>query len=212
MIPLLIGLTVLAATSAATPTSQKIEDLKDRLATKVAELRQTSRRGIFGTVKSASITSFVVETQTKDVKIERTDDLVVIQYLTGKRTVLSPDDIEKGDTVSVFGAYDATLDLLKAAVVLIQGPMPQRVNGTVTARDEKAFTLTLKTAQGQEYTIDVERTTKTTAWDREKKEIIKSGFSKIATGSAIHVLGTPVPKQERRVSATRILDVGIMNK
>lgn len=201
---------VFAQTATPSATNKKIEDLKDRLATKVAELRQTSRKAIFGTVKSTSLTSFVVETKTKDIKIELTDELKVIQYLKGKRTTLTAEDIAKGDTVAVFGGYDTTLDLLKAAVVLIQSASPERVSGKVTARDEKAFTLTIATPQSQTYTIDIEKSTKTLAWDREKKELVKSGFSKIATGSAVHVVGTPVLKQERRISATRILDLGIM--
>ncbi len=202
----IISPTAFAATG--TPSAQKIEDLKDRLATKVAELRQTSRRAIFGTVKSTSITSFVVETKTKDVKIELTDELKVIQYLKGKRTTLTTDDLDKGDAVAVFGQYDTTLDLLKAAVVFIQSAIPERINGTVTARDEKAFTLTLATTQNQTYTIDIEKSTKTLAWDREKKELIKSGFSKIAVGATVHAIGSPVPKQDRRISAQRILDLG----
>lgn len=189
-------------------TAQKIEDLKDRLATKVAELRQTSRRAIFGTVKSTSITSFVVETKTKDVKIELTDDINVIQNLKGKRTTLTTEDIAKDDVMSVFGEYDATLDLLKASVVFIQSAIPERISGTVTARNDKEFTLTITSPQGQTYTIDIEKATKTLTWDREKKEIVKSGFSKITVGATVHVVGSPVPKQERRLSADRILDLG----
>ncbi len=198
-------------TSSASATAQKIEDLKDRLATKVAELRQTSRRAIAGSVKSTSITSFVVETKTKDVKIELTDEIKVIQYLKGKRTTLTTDDIAKGDTVAVFGQYDTTLDLLKAAVVVIQGASAERISGTVTSRDEREFTLTIASPQGTTYTIDIEKATKALAWDREKKEKIKSGFSKIGTGSIIHVIGTRVAKQEHRLSAERILDMGNLN-
>lgn len=195
-------------TSTVSATTKKIEDLKDRLATKVAELRQTSRRAIYGTVKSTSITSFVVETKTKDVKIELTDEIKVVQNLKGKRTTLTTEDIAKGDTVTVFGEYDTMLDLLKAAVVIIQSAaIPERVAGQVTARDDKEFTLTITTPQGQTYTIDIEKATKALAWDREKKEIGKSGFSKIATGSTIHVVGSAVPKKERRINADRILDL-----
>ncbi|MBI4066571.1 hypothetical protein HY411_02535 [Candidatus Gottesmanbacteria bacterium] len=207
-----------AATPSATPTetvksdtTKKIEDLKERLATKVAQLRTSERRAIYGSVKSTSITSFVVETKTKDIKIELTDEIKVIQNLKGKRTILSTEDVAKGDTVSVFGAYDTTLDLLKASVMFIQGPESQRVSGSITARDDKEFTLTITTAQGQTYTIDIEKATKTLAWDREKKDLVKSGFSQIATGSTIHVVGSPVPKQERRISADRILDLGNVN-
>ena len=195
-------------TSTASATAKKIEDLKDRLATKVAELRQTSRRAIFGTVKSTSITSFVVETKTKDVKIEMLDEIKVIQYLKGKRTALTTDDIAKGDLVAVFGDHDATLDLLKANIVFIQGASPARISGTVTTRDDQEFTLTVTTPQNQSYIIDIEKATKTLAWDRQKKEIAKSGFSKIAIGATVHVVGFPVPKKENRINADRILDLG----
>ncbi len=200
-----------SATPLATDKQKQIEDLKERLATKVAELRQTSRRAIYGTVKTTSITSFTVETKTKDVKIELMDEIKVVQYLKGKRTSLTTENIAKGDVVSVFGQYDTTLDLLKAAVVLIQGAGAERVAGVVTARDDKEFTLTITTPEDQMYTIDIEKATKATTWDREKKEIGKSGFSKIAIGSTIHVVGLPVAKQERRISADRILDLGNLN-
>lgn len=195
-------------TSTASATTKKIEDLKDRLATKVAELRQTSRRAIHGTVKSTSITSFVVETKTKDVKIEMLDEMKVMQYLKGKRTMLTTEDIAKGDVVSVFGEHDATLDLLKASVVFIQASVPARVSGIVSARDDTEFTLSITTPQHQTYTIDIEKATKAFAWDRSKKEIVKSGFSKIIVGATTHIVGFPVPKKENRISADRILDLG----
>lgn len=206
---MLLMSTLTTVVFAATPsaTNQKIEDLKDRLATKVAELRQTSRKAIYGTVKSTSITSFVVETKTKDVKIELMDEIKVIQYLKGKRTTLTTDDIAKGDLVAVFGEHDATLDLLKAAVVVIQAPSPEHISGTVTARNDQEFTLTINTPQNQTYTIDIEKATKTLGWDRVKKEIVKSGFSKIASGATVHVVGLLLPKQDHRLSADRILNL-----
>lgn len=201
-----------ASASAASDTKKKIEDLKDRIATKVAQLKSTERRAIYGTVKATSITSFTVVTKTRDLKIELTDDITVIEYLKGKRTVLTTDDIAKGDTVTVFGQYDTTLELLKATTVFIGGTIPERFAGKVTARDDKAFTLTIQTAQGQTFTIDIEKTTKALAWDREKKEIIKSGFSKVAIGSSVHGIGSLVPKKELRMSAVRILDIGVVGQ
>ncbi len=205
---LMSALTTVAFAATPSATSQKIEDLKDRLATKVAELRQTSHRAIYGAVKSTSVTSFVVETKTKDVKIEQTDDIKVIQYLNDERTALTPEDIAKGDNVTVFGDYDMTLDLLKATIVVIQSPVPERISGTVTARDDKAYTLTIKNSQEVTYIVDIEKSTKTRMWDREKKVLVKSGFSKIAAGNVVHIVGFPVPKKENRVSADRILDLG----
>ncbi len=200
-----------AATATPSATTQKIEDLKDRIATKVAQLKTTQRRAVFGTVKAVSITSFTVETPTRDFKIELTDDITVIQYLKGKRTTLTPEDISKGDAVVVFGQFDTTLDLLTARIVFIQWALPEHVAGTVNDKNEKDFTLSVTTPQGQVVTIDIEKTTKTILWDREKSELVKSGFSTITTGSIVHIMGSPVSKQEHRVSADRILNLGNLN-
>lgn len=197
-----------AAAPEATPTAnvKQIEDLKERLATKVAELRQSQRKAIAGTVKAISVSTATIETKTKDVKIELTDDIVIVQYLKGKRTKLTLDDLAKDDRVVVFGAYDATLDILKAKVVFIQAAPAQRATGTVTAVDAKEFTLTLTSPEGKTVIVDVEKTTKITLWDGQK--MAKAGFSKIAAGDTLHVVGTAVPKKEDRVSAARILDIG----
>ncbi len=199
-----IASTVQAAT--ATPSS-KLDDLKERLATKVAELRTTEKRAIFGTVKTVSETVLVVETKTKDVKIELADEIKVVQYLKGKRTTLSISDIEKGDAVTVYGDYDTTLELLKASFVLIQSVTPLRVSGITSALDRKDFSLTLSGVEGQTYTIDIETTTKVTRWDKTNK-FSKSGFTRMVDGETIHVVGTAVPKKENRISALRILSLG----
>src|SRR5688572_27783920 len=89
---LMIATRVAAATPTATPSAgtptptNKIDDLKERLATKVAELRQTQRKAIYGTIKAVSVSTFTVETATNDLKIELTDDIKVFQMIKGKRT------------------------------------------------------------------------------------------------------------------------------
>lgn len=201
-----------ATQAAGTPTptvvkDSKLEDLKERLATKVAELRQLTKRAIYGTIKATSVSTFTVETKTSDVKIELTDDITVIQVIKGKRTTLTSDNLEKGDAVTVFGDYDTGLELLKAKIVFIQAAIPTRVAGTVTETDEKAFTVTVKTPANQTYVIDVEKTTTALLWDKEKG-IVKGGFSKIAVGDTLHVSGFPVPKKENRISASRLLALG----
>lgn len=199
---------VVAATASGTPTpTNKIDDLKERLATKVAELRQTQRKAIYGTVKAVSISTFTVETDTRELKIERTDDIIVFQMVKGKRTKLTSEDIEKNDIVSVFGEYDTGLDLLRVKVVVIQSAPLMRVSGTVSDIDREEFTATVTTSDGQEYVIDIEKTTNALMFDREKG-LIKGGFSKFETGSTVHVVGTVVAKQENRISAARMIDLG----
>ncbi len=200
------------ATPSATPPSDKakqIEDLKERLATKVAELVQTHKSAIHGTVKDVTISTITIETPTKDIKIDLTDELVIFQNIRGKRTKLTSDELAKGDIVTVFGDYDTTLDILSARVVFIQSAPPARTSGLVTAIDREAFTITVTPPQGPAVTVDIEKTTKTVLWDG--KSLAKSGFSKIQTGEAVHVVGSLVPKQENRISASRIVDLGNRN-
>ncbi len=188
----------------ASDKSKQIEDLKERIATKVAQLSQTQKRAIYGSVKDVSIATATIETKVKNVKIELTDDIKVVQMLKGKRTNLTTDDLSKGDLVTVFGQYDATLDILKAKVIFIESPLPQHASGVVTGVDKVAYAITIKNSDGTVYTIDIETFTKTSLWDGQTAT--KAGFSKIQIGDTVHVTGSP-EKQENRISADRILDL-----
>lgn len=194
----------------ATPTgvtSKKVEDLKDRLATKVAELRQTQRKVMTGVVKSISITTLVVETPTNDIKMELPDTLKVIQYLKGKRTELTIDDLEPKDPVVVFGEFDTTLSVMTPAVILIQGQLPVNIHGTVTEVDKKGFTISVKTKENLTYIVDYEKTTKLSDWNTMNEAFTTTTFSKIQIGDIVHAVGLPDAKEDHRISAQRILDL-----
>lgn len=200
-------LSILAGSVMAATSSAKIDDLKDRLATKVAELRQTQKKAIAGIVKETALSTFTVETPGSDMKIEKTDEIAVFQHIKGKRTTLTTEDIEKEDFVVVFGDLDTGLDLLNAKVVFIQSKPLERIAGVVTGIDRKAFTAMVKTPVGQEYTIDIEKTTSILQFTNDKG-LVKGGFSKLAEGSTVHIVGTAVPKKEHRISALRLVDLG----
>jgi hypothetical protein len=195
-------------TVAAASGSAQMEDLKARLATKVAELRTVVKRAMSGTIKSVSVTSATIETKTKDIKIELTDDVTVTQMISGKRTPLAVDKLEPKDVVTVFGTYDETLDLLKAQYIFIESSLNvTRLSGIVVDVDDEDFVLTINTGEGRILTVDIERTTKTTLWTKAGG-IAKGGFSKIVVGDTVHIIATPVVKKENTYSAVRILDLG----
>lgn len=202
---LLITTSVYANT--ATPSSEKLENLKDRLASAATQLRQSQKRAIFGTVKVTSVSTITVATKTSDMKIELMDTISVFQMIKGKRTKLTTDQVTKGDTVVVFGDYDTNLDILKAQVIFIQDSIPERLSGTITAASKKDYTITVATQSGQSYIVDFETTTKNFSWDKDNG-VQKAGFSQLVVGDTVHVLETPEPKIANRVSAIRILDIG----
>jgi hypothetical protein len=183
--------------------------LKERLATKVAQLRQSERRAIYGTVKATTISTATIETANKDIKIELTDDIKVFQILKGKRTTLAVEDLAKDDVVSVFGEWDTAVEVLKAKVIFIQNSVDpiQRIIGTIKETKKSDYTITVETKDQKTYTIDFETVTKPNNWTKETG-IEKGGFTKLLSGDTILVIGTAVPKKENRISALRILDIG----
>lgn len=214
-VPKAYAVTPKSASPSAQPTpteaadsANQLQELKDRLATKVAELRTLVKRAMFGNVKTVSVASATVETSNKDIKIELGDGVKVAQMISGKRTTLTTDDISVNDHITVFGTYDATLDLLKAQFIFIESSIEtMRISGTVADVDTKDFTVTINTPEGRTVIVDVEKTTKASTWTKDGG-IVKSGFSKIAVGDTVHVTGTAVPKKDDHISAQRILDLG----
>ncbi len=203
---------VLSATNSAQPTKKldQMGDLKERLATKVAQLRQSQKKAMSGTVKAISVSTLTLETKTSDVKIELTDTIKVFQTIKDKRTELTIEDIDKGDTVVIFGDYDTSLDLMKPKVIVIQNPIPTRIQGLITAIDTTEYTVSVETAQKQTYVIDIEKYTVVTSHSKEGGTV-KSGFSKLTVGSSVFISGSANAKIDHRLSADRILDIGNMS-
>lgn len=202
-----ITTSVYAASTATPDAQQKLDTLKDRLASAATQLKQSQKRAIFGTVKTTSVSTITVSTKTSDIKIELTDTISVFQILKGKRTTLTTEQLTKGDDVVVFGDYDTNLEILKAQVIFIQDSIPERLSGTITAVNKKDYTLTIETQSRQSYIIDFETTTKNFSWTKDKG-VQKAGFTQLIIGDTIHVLETQNPKIANRVSAIRILDIG----
>ena len=187
---------------------QKLENLKDRLASAATQLQQSQKRAVTGTVKATSVSTITLSTKTNDIKIELTDTISVFQIIKGKRTTLTTDQISKNDTIVVFGDYDTNLDILKAHVIFIQTSVPERISGVITATSKKDYTITINTQTGQSYIVDFETTTKAFSWDAAAGTQ-KGGFAKLLVGDTVHVLETPEANVDNRVSAIRILDIGL---
>ncbi len=199
------------ATASGTPSPTKkvtvMDDLKERLATKVAELRQSQKKAIFGIVKAITISTLTLETKTSEIKIELTDAIKVFQTLKDKRTELTMDDVSKTDNVVIFGDYDTSLDLMKSKVIVVQNPIPERIHGTVTAIDTKEYTISVETSEKQTYIVDIEKYTAVSSYTKADGTA-KSGFSKITVGETVFVSGKANAKIEHRISADRILNIG----
>lgn len=191
--------------------TKKIQDLKERLATKVAEMKTTQTRAMYGTIKAITISSITLETDQKEVKLEVTDDIVVAQNIKGNRTELSIDDLDEGDFVVVFGQYDTALDILDATFIFIQSKPSQYVTGTITSVSKEDYTVTIQTPDDQEVILDYEKSTSTRVYN-EDEEFERGGFSSLIEEDTIHVYGTPDPDEKSRIDADKLIIIGNITK
>lgn len=204
-----------AATKVASPTetpddslsktpTDKIKELKDRVANRVAELKKERLNGMSGALKSSTDAAFIITSNNNDYSIQLDEEgkvYTVDSFLRKKEVKLS--SFEKNTLLTVIGTINNEEKSAVAEVVVSRAAVKQII-GTVTAVSSKDGTISVKGTDGKDYIIDIEVTTKVNVYDKDKDLISKIGMSKIETGSLIHVYATPEEKEDR-LTGIRIL-------
>jgi len=183
---------------------KKIKDLKDKLATQVAAIRENQKRGFYGEIAALSKTSFTLVTASGEVKVRYSDDTLI--YKLGKsRTEAKNTDLKNGLTATVLGLYDEETKQQTAKVILIQS-LIQFITGDITAVDKTAATITIATNKGETVIADYEKTTDASELDSNKK-LTKSGISRLSPGDRIHVWGIPNEEDNKKLTINRLLRI-----
>jgi hypothetical protein len=198
-----------AATPSPTPTStqqsngleQQINLLKDKIASRVAQLKLVDKRGIIGTVTDVTQNQITLNDIKGNTVFVDVDELTKFSSPSAKDS-FGISDITKGAKVGVLGLYnkESRRILARFVDVLI---LPTYVSGAVTDIDSTNFDISVLTATQNTYSIDIENVTKTYAFDGTA--LAKSGFSKIETAERITVIGFPDVNNPKHIIATRIL-------
>ncbi|MBI4100388.1 hypothetical protein HY439_01475 [Candidatus Microgenomates bacterium] len=182
---------------------EKVQDLKERVATKVAQIRQLqSPKAIVGEIRSNKSGNLTLATKAGDRTVFVFDETKIYQIEAGRKKTLSVSNLKEGQRASIVGIGDAQGEFL-AKTVFVKTPPPNIV-GTVEKKDEQKNTLTVK--NGKEtvtYLIEIENKTKTARW-AQGTGAVKSGFSDIKVGDIVHVNGPLLDDAANHVSANRI--------
>jgi hypothetical protein len=192
----------------ATPTSsvtddKKVQQLKEKLATKVAELRESQKRGFFGEIAAVAKTSFTLVTNKGEVKVRFTEDTLI--YKSGKpKTEAKVAELKNGLTGTVIGMYEEEAKTVTAKIILLQN-QSKFTNGEITIIDKDNAALTLKTPDAEGQIVDYEKNTEAAEVNVTDKKISKSGLSRISVGDHILVWGVPAEDDPKKISAVRIL-------
>ncbi|MBI2034844.1 MAG: hypothetical protein HYT11_03890 [Candidatus Levybacteria bacterium] len=207
-IPFVYGASPTPVKSTPTPSpkeslTEKISQLKDRIASRVTELKLVEKKGVVGTVEDVS------ETKIKLIDVKGTTQLIDVDEITkfasqaaGTKETTDISDIKKGVTISVLGLYNKDSKRILARFISIV-PLPSFAKGTISDIDKKNFTITVKTDK-EEILVDIENKTKLLQVSPEG-EIIRYTFSKLLQDDIVYIVSYPDKKEENRFSALRVL-------
>lgn len=192
------------ASDSGSVKAAQIQELKSLLATRVAELRQGSKKVVSGEIKTITADeTIILTTKTSEQTVVPTDKTTFLRVsLSGTKTITFA-NLVKGDYLTVFGNLDEISNLLNASVIIAQ-IQTTLVNGKVTEIDRDNGTITVKTLKNGSYIIDIEVNTKILTPDQKRY-----GYSKMKIGDRVFITGltpTTVTNGENRLSAIRILD------
>lgn len=203
-------------TESTTPTSaatneklnDKINDLKEKIASRVSELNLVERRGVIGTVTEVSGHKITLTDTTGKTRIIDVDEITKFVSATSSKSTFGLSDITKGSKISVLGLYNKQSKRLLARFVSITVD-PLFVSGTITTMDKKNFQITITTADQKQTVVDILTSTTMQKYDAEAG-LEKIGFSKLAAGTRVTVIGYPDKKDPALLAAQRLVDLSTL--
>jgi len=198
--------TVKISSPSATPTDnidkmQQIKILKEKIATKVAEIREKDKKALLGTVKQIEPSAITLTTNQGDRSISVSEDTLYFLLSKDGKTSTNIKKVREQDTISAYGYLSAD-NTVSTKYIFIQQPIVH-ITGKIADKDPKNYTITVSSAQGNQI-VDIETYTRTLIFTKEKTKKA-TGFSKLQLEQTVHIIGTPHPKEANRISASRII-------
>lgn len=194
------------ASPSAAITQTEIQDLKEKIATKVAELRKKNQKALAGTITSIKDKSIFIKNN-EDAEYEvKVDEALTKVYLIGTtKKEMKSTDLKKGSYIIATGPIlDKTID----ANYIYQDEQFTVLSGKITEINKDDFSIKVLTTDKDTYTLDIENSTNQQMMDIKTLELDKVGFSKLKEGDTIHfVIKKTGIEKENRYTATKIVIV-----
>lgn len=200
-----------ASSSASSAIDKNAKQLIEKLATKVEETRKKDQKAYVGLITkiedSTMVVSSVSGADEKKYSIKIDDTLTSIFRIVGTtKKELKKSDLKTGDYVIVTGQM--LNDTLEASEIYIDEQFLVKT-AKITEISKSDYYLKVITYDKDEYTLDIQSSTRQFMLNAKTKEIESSGFSKIKEGDSIHFVVSktkPGPgKEKNRYDAVRIL-------
>lgn len=188
-------------TSKPNPLDQQINSLKDRIASRVAQLKLVQRRGVIGIVTDISDISITLSDLHNKTRLIDVDELTKFSSPSAKGA-FGISDITKGTVLGILGLYNKQSERILARFVDVL-VFPKVLSGTVVSLDNENYAFQLA-AEDKQYTIDIETTTKTLSYTKEAGST-RFGFSKMTPHQHVVVVAYQNLKDKNRFSAGSLM-------
>jgi hypothetical protein len=188
--------------SKASSLTDQINDLKNKIASRVAELNLVDKRGIVGTVKEVKSTQITIVDPQEKTRIIDIDGITKFSSPSAKST-FGISDVTPGSHLSVIGLYNKQSRRILARFVESATP-PIFINGVINEVNKVDFTFSVINANSTTTIVDVENITRTNTYTAID-DMVKTGFTKISTGDRVIVTGYPNKSEKNRVTGVRVL-------
>lgn len=202
---LLIPYPVLGQTISTSAADQDIKVLKEKIATKVAELRQKNNKVISGVVTGVAENGFQISSDDNRQYEVRLDETLTkyFQIVGAQKKEIKNKDIAKGNYILVTGVIND--NSITANVIYVDEQFLVE-SGKITEVNKEDFSLKVITAGRDNYILSIETNTKQQILNIKTLEVERVGFSKIKEGDTIHFVIKKTGKEKNnQYSAQRIL-------
>lgn len=189
---------------------KQIEILKEKIATKVAEIRQNEKSAVSGTIKAVGDTSITLTAKSGEKVISYSEDTIFFKMTDGVKS--DPIDwkqakkLKKDDLLAVLGYFDSSHSTFSAKYIYMETAL-LHLTGKIADADKSNYTITVSSPAGNTL-VDIETYTKIYSYAK-KGGLTKSGFSRLKDGDLVNIFATPNPKEENRASAAKIISLAL---
>lgn len=187
-----------------TSVNQQIDDLKTRIASKVAQLNLVEKRGIIGVVNDVTTTQITLNDVNGNIRFVDVDELTKFSNENiSKNTTFGISDVNKGMTIGVLGTYNKQSRRILARMISVK-TFPKVFIGSVYSIDSKNYNFYLVLENNTKTFIDVENVTKTYSY-KTGGDITAAGFSKIKVEDTVIAIGFADKQNTDHIIASRVI-------
>jgi len=199
------------ATPSGSIDDKNVKILREKIATKVEEMRKKDQRAYAGKIRKIEDTSITIATiennEEKDYLIKIDETLTNVFRIVGTVSrEIKKSDLKNNDYVIVTGQQ--LNEGIEADTIHIDEEFLVRT-GSIIEVSKESFFLKVVTSDKEEFTLDIQNSTKQFMYNMKSKENESTGFSKLKEGDTIHfVVSKTNPgdsTEKNRYDAVRIL-------